>query len=489
MVCPQYLKKITVMISQKAMKSVMKSFHWKIIIMIANYKIIHIVKFHCMEGEINKHHLQVQTQSNAFPFLESDTHNNVSQSQTHCVTFPLSESDTHEIGSHDETHCSAFYLPESNTNDNGSKKQRYNYETLLLEGTNVQGSQNQKQSVSIRLPKDDVSKSQVKNNESPICKDDDNNSKHKSCSQTEHDAQIVNESGNNYTTVSDKSAEHFDIPDTVFLSIPEENKKRKMMRTISAPAPHKSISPRLIREGTNTCRPQMNERSLSAPAVPQGFKRTLPTILLPVLQENKDEEEISGLVPPLSYETLQLEDVFKMSKPLKLTVEGPYGSPTRQIFRSQHAVLIATGIGVTPFASILQSIMMRYRHARMKCPKCNHQWVNQVPHSIHNLRKVDFIWINRDQRSFEWFVNLLSELEIQQAEDGDIMERFLDIHMFITSALRKNDIKALGLQMALDLLHEKSKRCLITGLKTRTQPGRPDWNKKPDYSFDDKNKS
>ena len=31
--------------------------------------------------------------------------------------------------------------------------------------------------------------------------------------------------------------------------------------------------------------------------------------------------------------------------------------------------------------------------------------------------------------------------------------------------------------MALDLIHKKEKRDLITGLKTRTQAGRPDWDK------------
>lgn len=57
------------------------------------------------------------------------------------------------------------------------------------------------------------------------------------------------------------------------------------------------------------------------------------------------------------------------------------------------------------------------------------------------------------------------------------MERFLDMHMYITSALQKTDMKAVGLHLALDLLHEKEKRDLITGLKTRTQAGRPNWNK------------
>ena len=66
---------------------------------------------------------------------------------------------------------------------------------------------------------------------------------------------------------------------------------------------------------------------------------------------------------------------------------------------------------------------------------------------------MDFFWINRDQRSFEWFVNLLSQLEVQQAEMGGALERFLHLHMYITSALNKTDMKAVGLQMALDLLY------------------------------------
>ncbi|KAH8369836.1 hypothetical protein KR093_001096 [Drosophila rubida] len=162
---------------------------------------------------------------------------------------------------------------------------------------------------------------------------------------------------------------------------------------------------------------------------------------------------------------------------MEIFIDGPYGAPSSHIFGAQHAVLIGTGIGVTPFASILQSIMHRYWKVRHSCPRCQFEWASEIPKSVMNLRKVDFFWINRDQRSFEWFVNLLSQLEIEQAELGGAMERFLDMHMYITSALQRTDMKAVGLQLALDLLHEKGKRDLITGLKTRTNAGRPNWDK------------
>ena len=76
------------------------------------------------------------------------------------------------------------------------------------------------------------------------------------------------------------------------------------------------------------------------------------------------------------------------------------------------------------------------------------------------------------QRSFEWFVNLLSQLEIEQAEMGGAMERFLDMHMYITSALQKTDMKAVGLQLALDLLHKKVGGSVCSNLLIK-QGGKP----------------
>ena len=60
-------------------------------------------------------------------------------------------------------------------------------------------------------------------------------------------------------------------------------------------------------------------------------------------------------------------------------------------------------------------------------------------------------------------MNLLSQLEIEQAEQGGVMDRFLDMHMYITSALQKTDMKAVGLQLALDLLHEKVRWGTVSG--------------------------
>ena len=69
-------------------------------------------------------------------------------------------------------------------------------------------------------------------------------------------------------------------------------------------------------------------------------------------------------------------------------IDGPYGTPSGDIFQAEHAVLIGAGIGVTPFASILQSIVLRYRNARQVCPRCNHGWTGYIPTSVMRLKKV-----------------------------------------------------------------------------------------------------
>lgn len=162
-------------------------------------------------------------------------------------------------------------------------------------------------------------------------------------------------------------------------------------------------------------------------------------------------------------------NVIFLKEPLKICLDGPYGAPSSNIFNSEHAVLIATGIGVTPFASILQSIMYRHIEKKRHCPNCSHTWTERVPSQrIMNLKKVDFVWINRDQTSFEWFVELLSNLNKQQfGANGpnEVDEHFLDIHMYVTGHGRENRNR------------ERSNTSVLAKCKNSLnwKYGRPDW--------------
>lgn len=137
-------------------------------------------------------------------------------------------------------------------------------------------------------------------------------------------------------------------------------------------------------------------------------------------------------------------------------------------------MLIIGGIGVTPFASILQSLVIKYKKTLKKCPTCAHEWYDSFEQK--KLKKVDFIWVNRDHKSFEWFINLLADLELQQ--EKSTADRFLKIRLYITSATSKNEIK-------LNAAHSDSssaaeKKLLekkLLELYENIQPGRPDLDK------------
>lgn len=138
--------------------------------------------------------------------------------------------------------------------------------------------------------------------------------------------------------------------------------------------------------------------------------------------------------------------------PLVARLDGPYGTPSAHIFAVKHAVLIGAGIGVTPFAAILESMLLR----------------RQAGRGGTQLERVHFIWINRDQHAFEWFTELLASLE-----QSDV-DNMLDIHIYMTGG--REHLDAAALELAREVFYAKTRRDVVTGLAARTKFGRPDWD-------------
>ncbi len=155
---------------------------------------------------------------------------------------------------------------------------------------------------------------------------------------------------------------------------------------------------------------------------------------------------------------------------LKIAIDGPYSTTSRRIFDSEHVILIAGGIGVTPFASILQSLWFKYSKSLKTCPSCKHQWYDRLEQK--KLRRVDFIWVNRDYQAFEWFIELLGQLELQQINSKS--ERFINIHLFMTSAKVEQEIKPLEMP---DFDKNGQIESKIEDFALKLNPGRPDFDK------------
>ncbi|VUC35989.1 unnamed protein product [Clonostachys rosea] len=140
-----------------------------------------------------------------------------------------------------------------------------------------------------------------------------------------------------------------------------------------------------------------------------------------------------------------------------IRIDGPFGAPAEDVFQNEIAVLIGTGIGVTPWASILKNIW----HQR------------NDPRGHNRLRRVEFIWVCRDTGSFEWFQNLLASLEDQstteaRAQGANAVE-FLRIHTYLTQKLDIDTAQNIMLNSV------GADADPLTELKSRTNFGRPNF--------------
>ncbi|CAF4574741.1 unnamed protein product, partial [Didymodactylos carnosus] len=107
------------------------------------------------------------------------------------------------------------------------------------------------------------------------------------------------------------------------------------------------------------------------------------------------------------------------------------------IFDCEHCVLIG-GIGITPYVSVLLSLMYQFRSQRIVCSNSSHMnCTNEFCHR-RTLKKIEQ----------ETYLNANPE-----------HEHYLDIHLYFTS-LASN---------------ETSRIDMYTNLKTKTRIGRPNW--------------
>ncbi len=109
-----------------------------------------------------------------------------------------------------------------------------------------------------------------------------------------------------------------------------------------------------------------------------------------------------------------------------VTVFGPYGAPAQNVFKNRSVILVCGGIGVTPFASILQFFNSNREHDAESFdhtnPKHSHtpgrsRAMTVLENTTMNhfaalqqsarTEEVQFIWVCSDLSSLSWFTKIL----------------------------------------------------------------------------------
>jgi predicted ferric reductase len=117
------------------------------------------------------------------------------------------------------------------------------------------------------------------------------------------------------------------------------------------------------------------------------------------------------------------QDTFMIKNPVKsyngdpitVKVDGPFGTAASEVYHYKYVMLVAAGIGVTPFASLLKHLKYLIEQKQQL-----------------KIRKVFFYWINRDTGSWEWFAKLLDQLEDEYPD-------FFVIHTYMTGSVKQVD--------------------------------------------------
>ncbi|XP_043927759.1 NADPH oxidase 4 [Protopterus annectens] len=149
-------------------------------------------------------------------------------------------------------------------------------------------------------------------------------------------------------------------------------------------------------------------------------------------------ERLHDLLIPDYIHNGEILPIFQQRNFPKLYIDGPFGSPSEDIFSYKVSLCVAGGIGVTPFASVFNTLLDDWKS--------------------YKLRRLYFIWVCRDILSFHWFADLLCNLHSKLWEEN--CPDYLNIHLYLSQA---SDIQS------------------ITGdryqiLNSRLTIGRPQWN-------------
>ncbi|XP_078514547.1 NADPH oxidase 4 isoform X2 [Lissotriton helveticus] len=120
-----------------------------------------------------------------------------------------------------------------------------------------------------------------------------------------------------------------------------------------------------------------------------------------------------------------------------LYIDGPFGSPSEEVLNYEVSLCVAGGIGVTPFASLLNQLRSSWEQ--------------------YKLRRLYFIWVCRDIESFRWFADLLCMLHDKLWQEN--RPDYLNIQLYLSQAD--------GMQK---IIGEK-----YHALNSRLSVGRPNW--------------
>lgn len=153
------------------------------------------------------------------------------------------------------------------------------------------------------------------------------------------------------------------------------------------------------------------------------------------IASSPDDDELYFYINPVGDWTKKIKEMGSMSQKeyaanvdpnmllsngggIKCDIDGPYGAPAEHFKNYENLIFVAQGVGVTPFSSILLSLLYSLKRGQ------------PLKH-----KTISFFWIQRDYAKADYLNNILEEIS---KEDRN---KVFDINIFITCAQQKYDMR------------------------------------------------
>ncbi|MEE6473032.1 hypothetical protein FKM82_009822 [Ascaphus truei] len=121
-------------------------------------------------------------------------------------------------------------------------------------------------------------------------------------------------------------------------------------------------------------------------------------------------EQLCHLLTSNHSQGTEIIPIFQQRKNPKIYIDGPFGSPSEEALNYEVSLCVAGGIGVTPFASILNQLQDAWKQ--------------------YKLQRLYFVWICRDIQAFLWFADLLCMLHNKLWQEN--RPDYLNIQLYLS---------------------------------------------------------
>lgn len=113
-------------------------------------------------------------------------------------------------------------------------------------------------------------------------------------------------------------------------------------------------------------------------------------------------------------------------------LDGLYHACTTELLQARRAVLIAGGIDVTPFLSVLANLLNEYKRQKSSNNASAVQSIDWLSGHKIQLEAVDFVWVFRNDASLK-FGRCLLENWLKEQKEIPLERRFFCFNLFFTS--------------------------------------------------------